>query len=237
MPLRSKKTQIAPLFKAATSSKSGRLQASNNRGKKLPEQEFDDQEPHSLVLVEHESETSARTFPFRCGKKPGAGSGLRAIHALEVFEPLHAACRAGRLTFQHLQPLFYRSTSDLITYREGWKAGRYWSQDAWASAKLNGNTNGLISEHVLPRSCTLRHALEIPSWDEAKQFIWTNSFECVITKRENTEVHPRPGDVNDPWSRYAGSSVQIIDVSPSDEVFLTRGDRAVLRRHGLLMAV
>lgn len=91
-----------------------------------------------------------RAFPFKPGKKPGGGNVKFAEDALCVFKVLYEAYARRELTIEQLAPLFFRSTSDLITYREGWKAGKFWSVDAWEQACRQGNTNGLVSEHVLP---------------------------------------------------------------------------------------
>jgi hypothetical protein len=159
----------------------------------------------------------------------------RANDAWEVFSVLHGAFKQGRVTEEQLKPLFFRSTSDLISYCEGWKAGKFWSREAWRTAKDNGHTNGLVSEHVLPRSVTLRHALEL-NLDAAKQFVWENSFECVITRKEDRRLKSDHANPHDPWERYAKANIRILDVYyPSGISFLSKKDREALDRHGILV--
>lgn len=202
---------------------------------------LEDQEPHALLPESQEEDKEYRAgdrkFPFRPGAKPGSGNMRRAEDALAVFEVLHGAYQDGRLTFEQLQPLFFRSTSDLITYREGWKAGKFWSRAAWRAACKNGNTNGLVSEHVLPRSVALEHALALPI-EQAKQFVWANSFECVITRDEDKRVNTvKEKYPHDPWTRYSQAGVKILDVHyPSGKPFLEDSDRHLLRRHRILVA-
>lgn len=175
-----------------------------------------------------------RTFPFRPGAKPGGGNLQRAQDALLIFELLHEAYQNKKLTFEQISPLFFRSTSDLISYREGWKAGKFWSCQAWDVACGQGHTNKLVSEHVLPRSDTLKHALSLLI-DPAKDFVWNNSFECVITKDEDRLVNRHAGNATDPWKRYAEAGVKVKDVQwPHGVFFLDKSDRALLQSHSIL---
>jgi hypothetical protein len=177
---------------------------------------------------------SYRSFPFRPGKKPGSANIPQARDALEVFAVLYEAYHSGRLTEKQLQPLFFRSTSDLISYREGWKAGKFWSRDAWKEACRNGNTNKLVSEHVLPRSVTLNAALKRPL-EQAKEFVWAMSFECVVTRPENRSLPRDTGYPDDPWRRYAEAGIRVLDVHYDGQAFLSDDDRAPLLRHGILV--
>ncbi|MFT3857508.1 MAG: hypothetical protein QM742_08435 [Aquabacterium sp.] len=201
---------------------------------------FADQIPHALLPVEDDEavmvETRYRSFPFKPGALPTKGHERRADDALIVFSVLHEAVKAGRLTFEQLQPLFFRSTSDLVTYREGWKAGKFWSRDAWQTAVRNKHTNGLISEHVLPRSAALKHALKLDI-DEALAFVKAKSFECVVTKAENKALNAvKAAFPDDPWRRYALAGIKVLDVrGPNGVSFLDETDRAELSRHGILV--
>jgi hypothetical protein len=198
---------------------------------------LEDQLPHSLIdpLGISSPLVSRRVFPFRPGARPGTGHAPRAKGALNVFRVLHGAYKAGEVTLDELQPLFFRSTSDLISYREGWKAGKFWSEQAWIAACTSGNTNGLVSEHVLPRSKTLEHALQLPV-EEALDFIWEMSFECVVTKSENGRANKAEHDVRDPWLRYRHADIQVLDIcDPTGVFFLSNADRQPLVRHGLLV--
>lgn len=187
-----------------------------------------------------------RYIPFKPGSSVGLGSWQAAARALKVFGVLHAAHRGPeRLEVEDLLPLFFRSSSDLITYREGWKAGRFWSVEAFKKAvgAREKHTNGLISEHVMPRSQALRRALEIEHMGHAAEFVWNNSFECVVTTDENNELtrqdQKRPKDqiwefADGPWERYVGTSIRVLDVACYGQQWLTPEDREVLQRLGIL---
>ncbi|MBW4490932.1 MAG: hypothetical protein KME12_24465 [Trichocoleus desertorum ATA4-8-CV12] len=187
-----------------------------------------------------------RYFPFNPGTFGSAGSWEAAVRALKVFAVLHAAHRGPEgLEVEDLLPLFFRSSSDLITYREGWKAGRFWSVKAFLKAvhEREKHTNGLISEHVMPRSQTLRRALAMEDIQQAVEFVWDMSFECVVTADENNELtrrdKKRPRDTiwvfeNGPWERYAGTNIQILDVECNGQKWLSDEDRESLRRLKLL---
>lgn len=178
-----------------------------------------------------------RSFPFRSGTGFKAGDMQRAKDALAVFGVLWDAHHQGVLSQRQLQPVFFRSVSDQITYRESWKCGKFWTVDAWQAALTTGNTNKLVSEHVLPRSVTLAHALTLPK-DEAAQFVWENSFECVVTEEENARLPRTKGYPDDPWKRYAESEIMILDIEhPIGVWFLDDGDRTALKRHGVLHTV
>lgn len=182
-----------------------------------------------------------RYFPFVPGKTVGLGSWQTAARALKVFSVLHAAHRGPEgLELDDLLPLFFRSSSDLITYREGWKAGRFWSVEAFkkaVSAQVK-HTNGLISEHVMPRSQTLIRALEIEDAGKAAEFVWNNSFECVVTADENNELtgqdKKRPKREpwifeKGPWERYSGTSIRVLDVTCNGQAWLSQEDREALQ--------
>ncbi len=187
-----------------------------------------------------------RYFPFKPGKSVGDGSWQAAARALKVFAVLHAAHHGNEgIEFEDLQPLFFRSSSDLITYREGWKAGRFWSVEAFkvAVSAPERHTNGLISEHVMPRSQTLMRALKIEDVGLAAEFVWNNSFECVVTAKENDELTRRDAkrpkrDIwvfeNGPWERYKGTGICILDVECNGHKWLTQQDRDVLSKLDLL---
>lgn len=182
-----------------------------------------------------------RYFPFMPGKPVGLGSWQAAARALKVFAVLHAAHRGPEgLELEDLLPLFFRSSSDLITYREGWKAGRFWSLKAFEKAlsAREKHTNGLISEHVMPRSQTLIKALAIEDAGEAAEFVWHNSFECVLTAEENNELtgrdKKRPNREpwvfeKGPWQRYSGTSIRVLDVTCNGQKWLTQEDRETLQ--------
>lgn len=174
-----------------------------------------------------------RRFPFTPGKRPGPGNLTAAQDALSVFDVLHEACSAGRVSVKQLHHLFFRSTSDLISYREGWKAGKFWSVEAWRKAVEQRNTNGLISEHVLPRSVVLETAVEMPL-EQARKYIWDMSFECVVTRPENKKLPRKKGYPDDPWRRYAEAGIRVLDVTYEGVPLLTDDDREVLMRHGIL---
>lgn len=160
---------------------------------------------------------------------------LAAEHALQVFAVLHEAHTAGRLTFEQLKPLFFRSTSDLISYREGWKAGRFWSPDAWNQAVRQGNTNGLVSEHVVPRGLALQTALQL-DLQAALRFVWDVSFDCVVTPAEDSQLPRKTGYPHDPWRRYAEAGVRVLDAQHDGVFFLSDEDREPLLRHGILVS-
>ena len=170
----------------------------------------------------------------------GTAAGGRS-RALKVFAVLHAAHRGPEgLELDDLLPLFFRSSSDLITYREGWKAGRFWSVKAFEKAVLarEKHTNGLISEHVMPRSQALIRALAIEDAEKAVEFVWNNSFECVVTADENKELtgldQKRPRREpwvfeKGPWQRYSGTSIRILDVTCNGQAWLTQENREALQ--------
>lgn len=203
-------------------------------------------QPVARASKQKNSRPIYRYFPFKPGSLVGGGSWQAAARALKVFAVLHAAHRGPtRLEVEDLKPLFFRSSSDLITYREGWKAGRFWSIEAFKKAvsSREKHTGGLISEHVMPRSQTLMRALEIENLDQAAEFVWNNSFECVVIADENKKLTgqdaKRPKhDVwvfnNGPWERYVGTSIRILDVECNGQKWLTQQDREVLQRLGLL---
>lgn len=187
-----------------------------------------------------------RYFPFTPGSLASGGSWQAAARSLKVFAVLHAAYRGPeRLEIEDLQPLFFRSSSDLVTYREGWKAGRFWSVEAFKKAVCarEKHSRGLISEHVMPRSQTLMRALAIGSMGQAAEFVWDNSFECVVTAEENNELTRQDArrpkrDIwvfeNGPWERYAGTTIRILDVECNGQRWLTPEDSEALQRLGLL---
>jgi hypothetical protein len=175
-----------------------------------------------------------RYFPFKPGSLASGGGWQAAARALKVFTVLHAAYRGPeRLRIEDLQPLFFRSSSELITYREGWKAGRFWSVEAFKQALNEKHTKGLISEHVMPRSQTLMRALEIESMGQAAEFVWDNSFECVVTSKENNELTRQDAKrrrgiwvfEKGPWERYLRANIHILDVECNGQKWLTPGDR------------
>lgn len=183
-----------------------------------------------------------RDFPFEAGSGYRATDSLLARNALDVFEVLWSAARAGQLTREHLQPVFYRAVCEFVTNEEGWKRGRFWSVEAWKRAVDAGRTGNqrLVHEHVLPRSALLAHLLEVcQTKEEAIAFLKDNAFCCVVTKEENAPLPLHKGFPDDPWRRYAlpGKRIAILDVEyPPGKHFLTDADRAMLRRHDLLVA-
>jgi hypothetical protein len=179
---------------------------------------------------EAEAELVQATFPFDIRREwlPGDvkkrkvddASMRKAYAARRVFEELWRGYREGRLTPQDIQDTFFKGTSDLITYRESWHAGRYWTVKAWEVARATNavTKNGLKAEHVLPRTAALNHALGLEAQSEAGDFVWNASFYCMVTDEENDTLTraglAAEGNVDNPWERYShnGSRIMILDV-------------------------
>ncbi|HDR9250816.1 hypothetical protein WI93_24670 [Burkholderia vietnamiensis] len=164
----------------------------------------------------------------------------KADSALTVFEALWDAYQRKTLKAEDIQNTFFDSISDLISYRDGWKCGRYWSVDAWEKARLaNGVThNKLLAEHVLPRSAALFHALELPK-EAAKKFVWDKSFYCTITEDEDGRLNKAglkdQGNPVDPWQRYAKVNIVILDAEDqAGRKFIPDVERAHLKQLGIL---
>ncbi|HZW13814.1 MAG TPA: hypothetical protein VFF81_11560 [Noviherbaspirillum sp.] len=179
--------------------------------------------------------TPPRVFPFVAGTNFKPSDYRHAETALRIFGVLWSAVKAGELSGNDIQKVFFDSISDPITYRESWKCGKFWSVAAWEKACADGitNKNGLISEHVLPRRVALEHALALPTVEEAKQFIWNASFECVITEKENAVLNQNglqsKGFPTDPWERYRRAGIRVLDVQhPVGTHFLSDADRSAI---------
>ena len=179
-----------------------------------------------------------RFFPFKAGTGFKPADKEKADKALRVFEILLRAVNAGALAESDLKDVFFKSISDSITYRESWKCGKFWSVAAWRRAVENGHTNGLVSEHVLPRGAALSHSLTLPL-EEAKEFIWHSSFECVVTQEEDKLLNGKglksAGNADNPWVRYQIAGINILDVEhPKGTKFLDDAERSLLQKLGIL---
>jgi hypothetical protein len=180
-----------------------------------------------------------RTFPFKAGTGYKPADWDLALGALKTFGVLWNHVKNGDLVERDISHVFKNSTSDLISYRDSWKCGKFWSVSAWETACANGNTNGLLAEHVLPRGETLKHALSFHNVEDAKRFVWENSFVCVVTKAEDdilTSAGFRSmGDVANPWTRYAAvKGLYILDVIHDGHSFLSDSEREPLKALDLL---
>lgn len=176
---------------------------------------------------------SPRSFPFEAGTGFRPGDAAKASHALKVFEVLWAAVKAGQLTKENITHVFFDSISNPLTYGESWKRGKFWSVSAWEAACTTGRTKGLVSEHVMPRGAVLDHALTLPTIEEAKRFVLAMSFDCIITKAEDSRLTKAKlrstGFVDNPWKRYALADIKVLDVKhPSTNAFLSDEDRSKL---------
>jgi hypothetical protein len=164
-----------------------------------------------------------QTFPFeiRPAWLPGAARMRKANSARAVFGVLHDGVTQQTLTAADLQDTFFSSISDLISYREGWHCGRYWSVEAWQKARTNnGVTNiDILAEHVLPRGIALRHALTLNRTDAA-DFVWEQSFYCMITKEEDARLNAAglqaEGWPEEPWKRYAHERLGVVGIQVLD---------------------
>jgi hypothetical protein len=166
------------------------------------------------------------TFPFyvRPHWLPSPARLRKANAASAVFGALYDAHKTNVLAASDIQDTFFASISDLISYRDGWHCGRYWSVNAWNTARtVNGVSKaGLIAEHVLPRSVALNYALT-QDRAQALDFVWEQSFYCMITKDEDQLLRTAGlhalGYPADPWERYAEANrhhaasgqIQILD--------------------------
>jgi hypothetical protein len=179
-----------------------------------------------------------RRFPFKTNRqKKEVDSALRLFKVLWHAHEL----REGPLSTKDMQNVFHDCISDALSYADGgWRRGKFWSQNAWKVAsdtKEHGHL-GLKCEHVIPRVCVLKHAMEVLTrYEDAEQFVIANSFVCVVTSEENdrlnkagfSKTHPA---IDDPWLRYAKAQrpIQVLDVPE----FLSKIDQDALTRHGLL---
>jgi hypothetical protein len=186
--------------------------------------------------------TAVRRFPFVAGTKFKATDWVKAERAVKVFKEIWNAVQAGRLTKEDVAHSFFYSTSDLISYRESWKCGQYWSVGAWETALTNGKTTELVAEHVLPRDAILQEVLSIEDWATAKQYLWDNSFVCIITKAENKRLGAaklsKVGFPHDPWERYKRVKIYVLDAEcPAGTYLMTAAERARLQAKGLLIGM
>lgn len=188
-----------------------------------------------------ERHASQRVFPYPTGTGQKPKDFDKAIDALHVFAAIYDAVRNGRLLAEKVTDIFFKSISDSITYRHSWKCGKFWSVDAWSRymADKRSTKNDLISEHVVPRPVALRHALSMPTLQQALQAVWELSFECVITKEEDTRLNAKKlksvGYPDDPWQRYKAADIKILDIEhPRGQFFLNEIERATLATSGIL---
>lgn len=181
-----------------------------------------------------------REFPFKADKEKKDVE--TALHVFELLWHNHEK-RNGKLSTKALNTVFHKYVSDSVTFDGGWRRGKYWSPEAWELACEKGSTGGLglKCEHVIPRACVLAHAMELDTYQAAKDFVVNNSFVCVITAAENDMLnaaklgssHP---NVEDPWARYSvvstklERSIMVLDVPG----FLTDAEREQLNKHRLL---
>ncbi|MFM0324880.1 hypothetical protein [Caballeronia glebae] len=194
---------------------------------------------------EAEAELVQATFPFdiRPNWLPSDARMRKAEAARRIFEELWLGCHEDRLTPQDIQDTFFKGISDLISYREGWHSGRYWSVNAWKRALATNavTNNGLIAEHVLPRTAALNYALGLKDERAAGDFVWNASFYCMITKEENDALtragFAAEGNENDPWERYSrnGSRIMILDVEDAQgRKLIPSAEREKLKKLAIL---
>ena len=79
----------------------------------------------------------------------------------------------------------------------------------------------------------MRHALTFDNVNDAKRFVWNNSFACVVTKDEDaafTSAGFRSvGDATNPWTRYvAVKGIYVLDVIHNGSSFLSDFERQPL---------
>jgi len=170
------------------------------------------------------------TFPFDIQRSwfSSPSRENKAKSARRIFEELWRGHRDHRLSAKDIQDTFFQGISDLISYREGWHSGRYWSVNAWETARKSNavTNNGLIAEHVLPRTCALGHALELDE-QAAGDFVWESSFYCMITDAENNALtragRAAAGTPANPWVRYKHNEFRIMILDVED----AQGDKLI----------
>jgi hypothetical protein len=182
-----------------------------------------------------------RTFPFKAGTNYKNSDESHAISSLKIFRVLWQAVKDGSLTLDDIGDIYFYSISKTITYRDSWKRGKFWSENAWIASKKHGTTShlGLKSEHVLPRRAVLEYALTLSSVEEAILFVEAMSFDCIVTTEENNVLTKNglnsKGFATDPWLRYKGTGIKILNIQhPFGFKFLNEIDVETLKRHDLL---
>lgn len=181
-----------------------------------------------------------RVFPFAAGTGYKRKDMERAQVALNVYAALWRSVQLGELQPSDLKDLFFKSICDRVTYRESWRAGKYWSKDAWERACKHGTTNkiGLVSEHVVPRGALLEASLKLPL-EQAKQLVWDLSIECMVTEEENLLLEKAglksTPFLDNPFERYRLAGITILDVHhPAGVPFLSDTERGILKSLGIL---
>jgi hypothetical protein len=103
---------------------------------------------------------------------------------------------------------------------------RYWSVEAWRSWKERGD-QGLALDHVVPKKVMWQRLQA----DISNVRIWMErNLCCVVTVAEHRNLpHSRHKRPSDPWLRYEGSEIVLLDNSR-----WTDAEREPLLRHGLV---
>ncbi|KXU87142.1 hypothetical protein CR51_36015 [Caballeronia megalochromosomata] len=184
------------------------------------------------------------TFPFDIQHSwfPSPSRQNKAESAHRIFKELWRGHQDHKLSARDIQDTFFQGISDLISYREGWHSGRYWSVNAWETARKSNavTNNGLIAEHVLPRTCALGHALQLDE-QAAGDFVWKSSFYCMITEDENKALtragRAAAGSPDNPWERYKHDDFRIMILDVKDgagNTLIPEAERDNLNELGLL---
>jgi hypothetical protein len=182
-----------------------------------------------------------RDFPFKAGTGFKIGDTKKADSALKVFEVLWKAFQDKHIAEEDIKHIFFYSISNQITYRESWKCGKFWSVKAWKQACEKLNTKGLLSEHVVPRSVVLNHALKRSNLADALDSVQKYSFDCVITKEEDKELTRKKlksstPNLSNPWERYKMANIKVLNVQyPPGKFFLDQEDRKMLEELNILV--
>ena len=191
--------------------------------------------------IQSQRESTRLIFPHKTGTGWRKTDYDKAIDALHVFAPIYLAVKNGSLEQKQIQDSFFKGISDPITYRHSWKADRFWSVDAWDTYIKDGRStnNGLVSEHVVPRSVALHHSLSQPTLEEALRELWNLSFACVITREEDqrlTKLNLKSkGYPSNPWLRYKEANIKILNVQhPPETFFLSPEEEQQLATIGIL---
>lgn len=196
-----------------------------------------------LGVFEQERNASRRVFPYKTGTRQKPADFDKAIDALHVFAAIYDAVRHGHLSPEKVTTTFFQGISDSITYRHSWKCGKFWSVEAWNRylSDKRSTKNNIISEHVVPRPVALRHALSMPTLQQALHAVWELSFECLITREEDQRLTSTKlksvGYPEDPWQRYKEADIKILDIEhPRGQRFLNEAERATLTQLGILQS-